>query len=72
MPNISVGDQTLSYSFNGVEDRDDGLTLVLVKGREWQSRIPYGPYISLAAALWILWGHEWWRMYMAFVIGEPV
>lgn len=32
MPNISVGDHELSYSFNGVEDREDGLTLVLVHG----------------------------------------
>ncbi len=32
MPNISVGDHDLSYSFNGVADRKDGLTLVLVHG----------------------------------------
>lgn len=32
MPNISVGDHDLSYSFNGVADREDGLTLVLVHG----------------------------------------
>ena len=32
MPNISVGSHDLTYSFNGVEDREDGLTLVLVHG----------------------------------------
>ncbi|MCP4316860.1 MAG: alpha/beta fold hydrolase [Hyphomicrobiales bacterium] len=32
MPNVSVGDHELSYSFNGVDDREDGLTIVLVHG----------------------------------------
>ncbi|MEM6463878.1 MAG: alpha/beta hydrolase [Pseudomonadota bacterium] len=32
MPRVSVGDHELSYSFNGVKDREDGLTLVLVHG----------------------------------------
>lgn len=40
-----------------------GLALVLIGGREWQSRIPYGPYIALAAIIWILYGHTWWDLY---------
>ena len=27
--------------------------LILLKRREWSSRMPYGPYIAMAAALWI-------------------
>ena len=27
--------------------------LILAKRREWSSRMPYGPYIAMAAALWI-------------------
>ena len=27
--------------------------LILLKRREWSSRMPYGPYIAMAAALWV-------------------
>jgi leader peptidase (prepilin peptidase)/N-methyltransferase len=33
-----------------------GLALVLSRKKEMQSRIPYGPYLALAALIWILWG----------------
>ncbi len=33
-----------------------GLALVLARKKEMQSRIPYGPYLALAAIVWILWG----------------
>ena len=33
-----------------------GSTLVLMRKRELSSRLPYGPYIALAAALWIFAG----------------
>jgi leader peptidase (prepilin peptidase) / N-methyltransferase len=33
-----------------------GLPLVLLRRRELSSRLPYGPYIALAAALWIFQG----------------
>ena len=35
-----------------------GLTLVLMKRRELSSRLPYGPYIAVAAALWIFAGPQ--------------
>ena len=41
-----------------------GITMVVAGGREMQSRIPFGPYISLAALLWMLWGHGWWNAYI--------
>ena len=34
-----------------------GVTLIVCKKREWSSRIPYGPYIALAAVIW-LFGRE--------------
>lgn len=44
-----------------------GLSLVLFRRREMQSRIPFGPYLSLAALLWILWGPAIWRAYLALM-----
>lgn len=41
-----------------------GVTMVAVGKREMQSRIPFGPYISLAALLWMLWGGGWWNAYI--------
>jgi leader peptidase (prepilin peptidase)/N-methyltransferase len=35
-----------------------GITLILMRKREWSSRLPYGPYIALAAAIWIFGGKE--------------
>jgi len=40
-----------------------GISLILLGRREWSSRLPYGPYIALAATLWIFTGHRilaWW------------
>ena len=35
-----------------------GVTLIVLRKREWSSRLPYGPYIALAAALWIFGGKQ--------------
>ena len=48
-----------------------GVTLVLLRRKDWQSRLPYGPYIALAAVLWVLWGQGWWRAYMEWFSGAP-
>ncbi len=40
------------------------IVLILARKRDWQSRIPYGPYIALGAGIWIFYGHElvvWYR-----------
>jgi leader peptidase (prepilin peptidase)/N-methyltransferase len=40
-----------------------GLLLILLRKQEWSSRIPYGPYIALAAVIWVFGGHRllsWW------------
>jgi len=36
-----------------------GVTLIASGKREWSSRLSYGPYIALAAILWIFWGWDW-------------
>lgn len=33
-----------------------GLLLILFGGGKLQSRIPFGPYLSIAAAIWVFWG----------------
>ena len=46
-----------------------GLTFIVSGRGEWQSRIPYGPYIALAAVVWMLWGAEWWEAYIHWMSG---
>jgi leader peptidase (prepilin peptidase)/N-methyltransferase len=35
-----------------------GVTLIVMRRREWSSRMPYGPYIALAAVVWIFGGKK--------------
>src|SRR6266496_3218054 len=40
-----------------------GITLIVLRKSEWSSRLPYGPYIALAATIWIFGGQRlalWW------------
>jgi leader peptidase (prepilin peptidase)/N-methyltransferase len=48
-----------------------GVAMILLGGKEWQSRIPYGPYIAAAALLWMLGGHTWWTNYWTWLAGGP-
>jgi len=49
-----------------------GITLVAAGRREMQSRIPYGPFLALAAMVWVLWGPGLWQMYLDLTrIGLP-
>ncbi len=45
-----------------------GLTLVFSKRKKMQSRIPYGPYLALAALIWMLWGQTLWQAYVRFLM----
>ena len=46
-----------------------GIGLIVARHKEWQSRLPYGPYISLAAIVWILGGDRIWRAYWDWIGG---
>ena len=35
-----------------------GVSLILMRKREWSSRMPYGPYLALAAVIWIFAGRK--------------
>ena len=40
-----------------------GIVLILARRKEWSSRLPYGPYIALAATIWVFSGPRvqgWW------------
>ncbi len=37
-----------------------GLILIILRRREFSSRMPYGPYIALAAVIWVFIGKKYW------------
>jgi len=45
-----------------------GLSLVALKKKELRGRIPYGPFIAIAAILWMLWGRTAWNWYASFFV----
>lgn len=40
-----------------------GLILIVLQKRQLSSRLPYGPYIALAAVIWIFWGPAIWAAF---------
>ena len=42
-----------------------GVTLIALGKREWSSRLPYGPYIAIAATFWIFGGDDLWKNWWA-------
>ncbi len=44
-----------------------GVGLIVAGKREWQSRLPYGPFLALGALIWILGGQGWWRWYLSWI-----
>lgn len=45
-----------------------GLSLIALRKHQWQSRIPYGPYLAAAAMLWMLWGYRLLTPFLAWLI----
>ena len=45
-----------------------GVGLIVMHRREWSSRLPYGPYIALAAILWMFGGRELVQRYFAIAM----
>ncbi|MCF7849541.1 MAG: prepilin peptidase [Kiritimatiellales bacterium] len=44
-----------------------GMSFIAVGRKEWQSKIPFGPYIALAAVIWLLGGNELWEAYVYWI-----
>ncbi|MEW6601474.1 MAG: prepilin peptidase [Nitrospirota bacterium] len=40
-----------------------GISLIILKGREWGSRIPFGPYLATGVLISIFWGRDILRWY---------
>jgi leader peptidase (prepilin peptidase)/N-methyltransferase len=46
-----------------------GVGAIIIGRKEWSSRIPYGPYIAVAATIWIFLPHAYqieWQTYLLF------
>ena len=41
-----------------------GVGFIAAGRREWSSRIPYGPYIAVAATIWVFGGKELWQAWI--------
>jgi leader peptidase (prepilin peptidase) / N-methyltransferase len=52
-----------SLMFSAVLGSIVGLALIVAGRQSWSSRLPYGPYIALAATLWIFAGPQLWEMW---------
>jgi leader peptidase (prepilin peptidase) / N-methyltransferase len=53
-----------SLMFSSIAGALVGVGLIAIGKREWSSRLPYGPYIALAAAVWVFLPvglHEGWN-----------
>jgi len=40
-----------------------GLTTMMIGKKEWGMKLPYGPYLALAAILWLMWGARFTEFY---------
>ena len=55
-----------SLMFSSMIGAAAGVTLIVMRRRQWSSRMPYGPYIALAAAIWIFGGKKLFHALFAF------
>ena len=49
-----------------------GIALILLRKRELQGRIPYGPFLAAAAVIWMFWGPILVSRYSAYFLFAPV
>jgi leader peptidase (prepilin peptidase) / N-methyltransferase len=53
-----------SLLFSSVIGAAVGISMIALRKKEWSSRIPYGPYIALAAVLWIFSGPWFLKVFL--------
>ena len=44
-----------------------GISGILFRRMQWQTRIPYGPYLVMAAVLWVFYGQPIWDWYLHLI-----
>jgi leader peptidase (prepilin peptidase)/N-methyltransferase len=47
-----------------------GIGMMVKKQKRWGLKMPFGPFLALAAIIWILGGHHWMDSYLA-IFAEP-
>ena len=60
---LGWGATLFSLMFSAIIGSLVGILLVIFRKQEWSSRLPYGPYIAMAATFWVFGGKElahWW------------
>ena len=60
-------EQAMVIAFSALSGAIVGTALIVSGVKSRQSPIPYGPFLSGAAVLVLLWGDSLWRMYLQFV-----
>jgi len=46
-----------------------GITMILFRGRDFKSAIPFGPFLAIGAIVYLMWGHHFQTL---FYLGEPL
>lgn len=46
-----------------------GILFIVASGKQMRAEIPFGPYLALAGAIWLIWGHDILGWYIALMAG---